>query len=63
MDEAAAPSAPAKGFSAPVSSDTLVAFALLVAGAVVFLWYAPASYQIFLALPYLHTVNREIFSD
>ena len=50
MDEAAAPTAPAEGFAAPVSPDTLVAFALLVAGAVVFLWYAPASYQIFLAL-------------
>ena len=41
---------PAKGFAAPVSPDTLVAGALLVAGAIVFLWYAPASYQIYLAL-------------
>jgi uncharacterized membrane protein len=48
MDEAA-PAKP-KGFTPPVSRDTLVAFALLVAGAVVFLWYAPASYQIYLAL-------------
>jgi uncharacterized membrane protein len=56
MDEAAAPSARAKGFAAPVSPDTLVAFALLVAGAIVFLWYAPASYQIFLALHVLAVI-------
>jgi uncharacterized membrane protein len=48
MDETA-PAAP-KGFTPPISRDTLAAFALLVAGAVVFLWYAPASYQIYLAL-------------
>jgi uncharacterized membrane protein len=35
---------------APISTDALIAGALLLAGAIVFLWYAPASYQIYLAL-------------
>lgn len=35
---------------APIRGDALLAGALLLAGAIVFLWYAPASYQIYLAL-------------
>lgn len=35
---------------APIATDALVAGALLLAATVVFLWYAPASYQIYLAL-------------
>ena len=35
---------------APIGTDALIAGALLLAGAIVFLWYAPASYQIYLAL-------------
>jgi uncharacterized membrane protein len=46
----AAVDAPARKPFAPISSDALVAGALLLAGAIVFLWYAPASYQIYLAL-------------
>src|SRR5262249_28765691 len=37
-------------FAPPIGLDTLAAGALLVAGAVLFLWYAPGSYQIYLAL-------------
>jgi uncharacterized membrane protein len=37
-------------FSPPIGTDALLAGALLLAGAIVFLWYAPASYQIYLAL-------------
>ena len=36
--------------------DVLLAGALLLAGAIVFLWYAPASYQIYLALHVLAVV-------
>jgi len=39
-----------KSFAAPIAADALAAFAVLLAGAIVFLWYAPASYQIYLAL-------------
>jgi uncharacterized membrane protein len=39
-----------KSFASPIARDALVAFALLLAGAIVFLWYAPASYQVYLAL-------------
>jgi len=49
MDEAAAP-AETKRFTPPITLDTLLAGALLLAGAIVFLWYAPGSYQIYLAL-------------
>ena len=49
MDEAAAP-AGTRRFTPPITLDTLLAGALLLAGAIVFLWYAPASYQIYLAL-------------
>ena len=49
MDEATAP-AGAKQFTPPISLDTLLAGALLLAGAIVFLWYAPGSYQVYLAL-------------
>ena len=41
---------------APIRTDALVAGALLLAGAIVFLWYAPASYQIYLALHILAVV-------
>ena len=41
---------------APIGIDALVAGALLLAGAIVFLWYAPASYQIYLALHILAVV-------
>jgi len=40
---------PPKRF-ATIGTDALLAGALLVAGAVVLLWYAPASYQIYLAV-------------
>ena len=49
MDEAAAP-AGTRRFTPPITLDTLLAGALLLAGAIVFLWYAPGSYQIYLAL-------------
>jgi uncharacterized membrane protein len=49
MDEAAPPAA-TKQFSPPISLDTLLAGALLLAGAIVFLWYAPGSYHVYLAL-------------
>jgi uncharacterized membrane protein len=35
---------------APIGTDALIAGALLLAGSIVFLWYAPASYEIYLAL-------------
>jgi len=41
---------------APISVDALLAGALLLAGAIVFLWYAPASYEIYLALHVLAVV-------
>jgi uncharacterized membrane protein len=37
-------------FAAPIAPDALAAFAVLLTGAIVFLWYAPASYQVYLAL-------------
>ena len=49
MDEAASP-AGSRRFTPPITLDTLLAGALLLAGAIVFLWYAPGSYQIYLAL-------------
>jgi hypothetical protein len=48
MDEAAAP-AGTRRFTPPITLDTLLAGALLLAGAIVFLWYAPGSYQVYLA--------------
>jgi uncharacterized membrane protein len=48
MDEAAAPAR--RNFAPPVALDALAAGVLLLAGAIVFLWYAPGSYQIYLAL-------------
>jgi hypothetical protein len=42
--------ATAQRFAAPIAPDALTAFAVLLAGAIVFLWYAPASYQVYLAL-------------
>jgi uncharacterized membrane protein len=49
MDEAAVP-ATSRAFAPPIALDALVAGALLLAGAIVLLWYAPASYEIYLAL-------------
>jgi uncharacterized membrane protein len=49
MDEAAPPT-PAKTFTPPIALDALLAGALLLAGTILFLWYAPGSYQIYLAL-------------
>jgi uncharacterized membrane protein len=51
--------ATAKGprtFVPPIAPDALVAGSLLLAGTVVMLWYAPASYQIYLALHVLSAV-------
>lgn len=42
--------APGRKPFAPIGTDALLAGALLIAGVVVFLWYAPASYQVYLAL-------------
>ena len=39
-----------KSFAPPIPPDALIAGALLLAGAIVMLWYAPVSYQIYLAL-------------
>jgi uncharacterized membrane protein len=49
MDEAA-PAAESKRFTPPIPLDALLAGALLLGMTIVFLWYAPASYQIYLAL-------------
>jgi uncharacterized membrane protein len=40
----------------PIRTDVLLAGGLLLAGAIVFLWYAPASYQVYLALHILAVV-------
>jgi len=48
MDEAAP--AETKRFTPPIALDALLAGALLLGVTIVFLWYAPASYQIYLAL-------------
>ena len=37
-------------FVTPIGTDALIAGILLLAGVIVLLWYAPASYQIYLAL-------------
>ena len=50
MDEAATPAPQAKPFVPPIALDALLAGALLLAGTILFLWYAPGSYQIYLAL-------------
>ena len=42
--------APARKPFAPIAPDALLAGALLIAGTIVFLWYAPGSYQVYLAL-------------
>jgi len=42
--------APAQKPFAPIGTDALIAGALLIAGTVIFLWYAPYGYQIYLAL-------------
>ena len=49
MDEGAAPPG-TKQFTPPIALDALLAGALLLAGTILFLWYAPGSYQIYLAL-------------
>ena len=43
-------SAEPKRFAAPIAPTRSSPSALLLAGAIVFLWYAPASYQVYLAL-------------
>jgi uncharacterized membrane protein len=48
MDEAAAPAG--KRFAPPIALDALLAGALLLGATIVFLWFAPGSYQIYLAL-------------
>lgn len=48
--------ADARSFSSPIAADALIAGLLLLAGAIVFLWYAPGSYQIYLALHILAVV-------
>jgi uncharacterized membrane protein len=48
MDEAAAPAE--RNFAPPIALDALAAGVLLLAGTILFLWYAPGSYQIYLAL-------------
>ncbi len=40
----------------PLAPDALAALAVLVAGAIVLLWYAPVSYQVYLALHILAVV-------
>ena len=42
--------APARKPFAPIAPDALLAGALLIAGTIVFLWYAPGSYQVYLAM-------------
>jgi uncharacterized membrane protein len=49
VDEAATPAA-TKRFAPPIALDALVAGALLLGVTILFLWYAPGSYQIYLAL-------------
>ena len=44
------------GFASPLRLDVLAAGAFLLAGAIVLLWYAPASYQVYLALHILAVV-------
>jgi hypothetical protein len=47
----AAPEAPAvRSAFTPIGTDALIAGALLTIGLIVFLWYAPGGYQIYLAL-------------
>jgi uncharacterized membrane protein len=41
---------PAARSYSPIATDALVAGAFLVAGSIVLLWFAPASYEIYLAL-------------
>jgi uncharacterized membrane protein len=48
MDEAAAPAE--RNFAPPIALDALAAGVLFLAGTILFLWYAPGSYQIYLAL-------------
>jgi hypothetical protein len=50
MAEVATEAPPARSFYSPIGTDALVAGLLLLAGVIVLLWYAPASYQIYLAL-------------
>ena len=50
MAEAATEQAPARSAFTPIGTDALVAGFLLTVGVIVMLWYAPGSYQIYLAL-------------
>jgi uncharacterized membrane protein len=49
VDEAATPAA-TKRFAPPIALDALVAGALLLGVTILFLWYAPGSYKVYLAL-------------
>jgi hypothetical protein len=48
--EAAPEAAPARSAFTPIGTDALLAGFLLTVGIIVLLWYAPGSYQIYLAL-------------
>jgi uncharacterized membrane protein len=50
VDEAAAEAPAARSAYTPIGTDALIAGILLMVGMIVLLWYAPGSYQIYLAL-------------
>src|SRR5204862_4027993 len=50
MAETVTEAPPVRSAFTPIGTDALVAGILLMAGVIVLLWYAPASYQIYLAL-------------
>ena len=50
MDQAASEAPAVRSPFTPIGTDALVAGFLLMVGVIVLLWYAPASYQIYLAL-------------
>jgi len=56
MAETATEAPPARSAFTPIGTDALIAGALLLVGVIVMLWYAPGSYQIYLALHILSIV-------
>ena len=56
MAETVSEAQPARSFYTPIGIDALVAGLLLMVGVIVLLWYAPSSYQIYLALHVLAIV-------